>query len=200
MRNMQFKCTLLDWTCVYALCTKIADEIRGSYNPDAIVAVARGGWYAGLVLSDFLLIKDLFSIKIEHWGMTAQPDKKASVKQPINVDLEGKKVLIVDDITDTGASMLLAIKHIEERNPEEVRTAALQHKISSTFKPDYYAEELGEWRWMIFPWNLNEDVSNLINRIRKEDIEVEEIEKELRKEFDLYIERKVLIDVLDRAF
>ena len=61
------------------------------------------------VLCDYLGVKDLVSLKIEHWGVTATPDGKAQIKYPFDIDLTGKNVLVVDDITDTGESMIIAV-------------------------------------------------------------------------------------------
>jgi len=46
----------------------------------------------------------------------------------------------------------------------EVRTATLLHKSQSKYRPDYYSFEAGEWKWMILPWNLREDLANLAGK------------------------------------
>jgi hypoxanthine phosphoribosyltransferase len=79
-------------------------------------------------------------------------------------------VLIVDDIVDTGDSVELAKRSVEECcRPSEVRTAALQW-ISSVakLKPDYYAVEVTEWVWFAYQWNAVEDAMGFIMKIVKE--------------------------------
>ncbi len=164
---MSVKCKILSWDKVYNLSKKTAERVRSSgFKPDAIIGVARGGWFHARVLCDLLGVEDLYSIKIGHWGITAEKDQEgARLHQGLNVDLSGKKVLLVDDITDTGQSLELAKKHVlEAGNPSELKTATLLHIKTSEYKPDYFGEETG-WAWMIFPWNYWEDLENLIQKM-----------------------------------
>jgi len=162
----KFDCEIMSWEHFYTLAKEVGGRIKASgYKPDIIVGLARGGWCLARVLCDLLGIKDLVSLKVEHWGITATPDGKAKLKYPFNLDLSGKRVLVVDDITDTGESMRISVEYVKTLNPLEVKTATLRHIQGSKFKPDYYAEEI-TWRWVIFPWNFTEDLCNLVERIK----------------------------------
>ena len=157
-----FECELMDWNLFYLLARQVAKKINSSgYKPDLIVGLARGGWVLARVLCDLVGVKDLVSLKVEHWGITATPDGTAKLKYPLKVDLTGKNVLIVDDITDTGESMRVAVDYIKSLKPADVKTAALRHITSSKFVPDYFGEEIS-WRWVIFPWNFTEDMCNIV--------------------------------------
>jgi len=133
---------------------RLADKIKESgWQPDVIVAIARGGYVPARLLCDWLGVGDLVSIQVVHWPSAAQVAEKAYVKYPVNADLSGKRVLIVDDIVDTGDSVELAKRSIEECcRPREVKTAALQ-VITSVAKvvPDYYAIEVKEWGLVRLP-------------------------------------------------
>ncbi|AET32894.1 phosphoribosyl transferase [Pyrobaculum ferrireducens] len=150
---------------------QLAAKIRESgWQPDVIVAIARGGFVPARLLCDWLGVSDLVSIQVVHWPSAAQVAEKAYVKYPVSVDLRGKRVLIVDDIVDTGDSVELAKRSVEECcNPAEVRTAALQ-VITSVAKiiPDYYAVEVREWVWFAYQWNAVEDAAGFIMKIVKE--------------------------------
>jgi len=114
----KFNCEVMDWELFYRLSKTVSKKIRDSnYTPDLIVGLARGGWVLARVLCDLLGVKDLVSLKVEHWGMTATPDGKAKLKYPFQIDLTGKRILVVDDITDTGESMMLAVEHVRTMNP-----------------------------------------------------------------------------------
>jgi hypoxanthine phosphoribosyltransferase len=123
----------------------------------------------------------LVSLKVEHWGVTATPDGKARIKYPFDVDLTGRRVLVVDDITDTGQSMIVAMDYIMTLNPLEVRTAALQHITGSEFTPDYYGDEIS-WRWVIFPWNYVEDLCNIIQKLEERGVPASEIKEHLQSD------------------
>lgn len=140
---------------------KILEE---GWKPDVIVGLARGGWIAARLYCDYLGVKDLISLKIEHWGITAAPDGKARLKYGSNYNLEGKKVLIVDDISDTGESLTLARNYVESQNPAEIKVATLLTIRGTKFKPTYFGEEI-DWAWIIFPWNFVEDMINLVENI-----------------------------------
>ncbi len=128
------------------------------------------------------------SLKVEHWGVTATPDGKARIKYPFGVDLTGRRVLVVDDITDTGQSMTVATEYVESLNPEEVRTTCLRHITGSQFTPDYFGEEIS-WRWVIFPWNYVEDMCNIIQKMEERGIPASEIKQRLNSDHKIDVDQ-----------
>jgi hypoxanthine phosphoribosyltransferase len=194
----------MDWDMFYNLARRVADKINASdYKPDVIVGLARGGWVLARVLCDFVGVKDLFSLKVEHWGVTATPDGTAKLKHDLNVELTGKKVLVVDDITDTGESMKVAVKYIESLKPVEVKTATLQHIRSAKFKANYVGEEI-DWVWVIFPWNFTEDMCTIIPKVCKrlkmnldEKLDHKTIKNEMEKFYDIKTTEETITDILN---
>jgi hypoxanthine phosphoribosyltransferase len=192
----------MDWNLFYNLARKVAKKINSSgYKPDFIVGLARGGWVLARILCDLIGVKDLVSLKVEHWGVTATPDGKAKLKYPVKMDLTGKKVLIVDDITDTGESMRVAVEYIKSLNPSDHKTAALRHITSSKFKPDYLGEEIS-WRWVIFPWNFTEDMCNIIPKVcarlsaSPDDVDVGQIRRELKQFYTIDTTEELVTEIL----
>ena len=153
-----------------------------------------------MMFSDLLGNRDLLSLKVEHWTHTASKDAKAILKYPLQADLSGQKILLVDDLTDSGDSIILALEDIRKHNPKEVRTATLIHKKQSKIKPDYFAEEKNKWQWIILPWNQNEDLLNLSKKIIKEEGKLtnQEIRKKLKQKHKLSIDQKTLNKILAR--
>lgn len=90
---------------------------------------------------------------------------EARIKYPIPVDISGKKVLIVDDITDTGDTLSISVAYAQSLNPAEIKTAVLQHKTCSSFTPDFYAQKIIMWRWIIYPWARYEDLAGFAEKI-----------------------------------
>lgn len=203
MDSESFECQLMDWNYFYNLAREVANKINSSgYKPDIIVGLARGGWVLARILCDFVGIKDLVSLKVEHWGVTATPDGTAKLKHPLNVDLTGKKVLVVDDITDTGESMRVTVEYLKSLNPSEIRTASLQHLTCAKFKADYVGEVL-PWRWVIFPWNFTEDMCTLIPKACKclnvdldGDVDVTKIKDELKRLYTIDVTEEIVADML----
>lgn len=164
-------CKLVSWDEVVGWCWRLADVIKKSgWKPDVLVAIARGGYVPARLLCDYLGVSDLLSIQIIHWPSAAEVAEKARVKYPLNANFSGKKVLVVDDIADTGDSIVLAKEYVEGNcKPSSIKVATMQW-ISSVckVKPDYYVEEVREWIWYQYPWTRLEDLSNFLYKIMKE--------------------------------
>ena len=148
-----FECELMSWELFDKLAKNVAKSINESgFKPDFMVGLARGGWVLSRVLCDYIGVKDLVSLKVEHWGVTATPDGKAQIKYPFDIDLTGRSVLVVDDITDTGESMMVAVDYVKSKNPASIKTAALRHIDGSKFTPDYYGDIVADDIWIDYDW------------------------------------------------
>lgn len=160
----EFPCTITTWEYIYGRCRTVANQIKHTeYEPEVVVALARGGWFAGRCLCDFLGLDDLTSLKMEHYVGTAAKSGEPEIRYPMpEGSVEGKDVLIIDDIADTGGSIERAYEYVGERNPHDVRTATVQLLGTSEFEPDYVGERLEEWAWVVYPWNFIEDMIDLI--------------------------------------
>jgi len=197
--TQKFQCEILTWQSFYDQSKKVAKKIQDSgYRADIMVGLARGGWVLSRVLCDFLEIKDLVSLKVEHWGITATPDGTAQIKYPFEIDLSGKKVLVVDDITDTGQSMKVATDYIKTMNPEEIKTATLMHIEGSEFIPDYYGGKV-QWKWYIFPWNYTEDMCNIVPKLAEKADTPSEIKEMLKEYHGIKIEEVEITRILDEV-
>ena len=159
-----FKCTITNWEYIYDLCRAVSDQVKDDeFEPDVVVALARGGWFAGRCLCDFLGLDDLASLKMEHYVGTAQKSGEPQVRYPMpEGSVDGKDVLVIDDIADTGGSIERAHEYVTDRNPGEVRTATLQLLGTSDFDPDFVGERLEEWAWIVYPWNFIEDMVDIV--------------------------------------
>jgi uncharacterized protein len=145
-----------------------------------------------------LLLNDLTSMKIEHYKRAADMQTETKIKYPIPIDISGKKILIIDDITDTGDTLNLAVNYLKSLKPSEVRTAVLQHKTCSPFVPDYYARKIIKWRWIIYPWARYEDLVGFAEVIiRNKNPDISQIKSQLKSIYELDIKEKELQEILD---
>lgn len=168
---VRVKTKLVTWEEIVDWSMHLAEIIRNDgYIPDIVVAVARGGFVPARLICDFLGVENLLSIQSQHWTEAAKMEEKAILRFPYKVNAEELKVLVVDDIVDTGETLKLARDYIRDNwNPRDVRTAALQW-ISpvAKFKPDYYYIEVKEWTWFQYPWTRLEDTYQFIKRMMTE--------------------------------
>jgi len=155
-------CQSVSRTQVDRLVREVAFAIRtAGFQPDIIVAIARGGFVPARLLCDYLGVMELVSFRIEHYR-GQQVEAQARIRHPLNVEVKNKRVLIVDDLSDTGETFDVAVRYLKELGAADVRTAALHHKQQSKFEPDYYAKRIKQWRWIAYPWARVEDMSELI--------------------------------------
>jgi len=194
----KFKVELISWKTVYTLSRDLSRKILDSgFKPDIIIGLARGGWIPARNLCDFMGVKDLISLKTEHWGITGNNDNSAVLKFPLNLNLEGKKVLIVDDITDTGESIKLGVEHIKSLNPAEIKTATIHHINHSKFIPDFFVNEIA-WKWVLYPWCFTEDLINLIKNCMEDEekMHLEAVKTGLEETYEISIELEELEKIL----
>lgn len=162
-------CRVVPWSEVDRWSDLLAEKVRqGGATPETIVGLTRGGWVPSRMLADRLGVKHLVALKATHWGVTATPSGKAELTERLVQRIDGKRLLVVDDITDTGQSLQLAVNHVKELGPAKVESATYLHIAHSEYVPTYYAEEVprGSWVWFVFPWNYWEDLRTLAAQAR----------------------------------
>jgi hypoxanthine phosphoribosyltransferase len=193
------KCYLVSWDEAYQLARSLARKIRRSgFKPDLVIGIARGGLVPARIVCDFLLQKDLASVKVEHWGM-ASTLGKAKIKYPLPAEAEvrGKKILVIDDVADTGDTYAVIADYLKEKGPAQLRTAALHYKTCSTFVPDYWCEKQDTWKWIIYPWALYEDLTEFIEKVLVHPMTHNDIRKRLKGDFDIKLPEKELLEILN---
>ena len=189
-------CKLVAWDEIDAWTNKVAAKIAGKgYKPDVCIGMTRGGWVPSRLICDRLRIKDLHAIKTEHWGITATRDGEAKLAAPLTIDVKKKNLLVVDDITDTGQSLGLALEHAKALGASSVMSATLLHITHSKVTPDFYAVKVpaDDWTWFIFPWNFNEDVQSLVRKALDDGEKAErDIIRMLREQCNISLDLEVL--------
>ena len=165
------RCRITTWADVDRWADRLGELVlRHARRPETIVGLTRGGWVASRLLADRLGVKRLVALRAQHWGVTATPDGEASISEALSGEIRGESVLVVDDITDTGESLELAMRHVAERAPARVESATFLHISHSKYRPTYVAEEIPRdaWVWVVFPWNYWEDLATLGHRAVEE--------------------------------
>jgi len=131
----------------------LSKQIR-EYKPDVILAVARGGMTLGHFLAEALELRDLYSINSIHYEET----KKLDTIDIFNIpDLSKvKKVVIVDDIIDSGETMIEIKKVLSNKFPHlDLKVATIYYKEKALIIPDYKVREANEW--IEFFWDFQID-------------------------------------------
>jgi len=168
------------WDLIYKLCVEVADQILHSgFEPDVIVAISRGGWIPGRILSDILGNQNLATLKVEYYSDIYQMRAVPEITQSLSSDVKGKKVLLVDDIADSGNTLKLVKEHLIKLGSCEVRVCTLYHKPWSVIKPDYTARFTDAW--VCFPHEIFETMEKLYRKFRKEGMSDYRIRRKLEE-------------------
>jgi len=144
---------VLDWEN-YGLASRslagmVADD---GYRPDIILAIARGGLFIAGSLGYALSVKNLYVMNVEYYtGVDERLDVPVVLPPYVDVvDLRDTKVLIVDDVADTGHTLALVRDHCLDE-VAEVRTAVLYEKSRSVVQCEYVWKYTDQW--INFPWS-----------------------------------------------
>jgi hypoxanthine phosphoribosyltransferase len=148
----------LSWADFGRACRELAVRIDADgFRPDIILAIARGGLFPAGALGYALDVKNLHVINVEFYtGVDERlpmPVVLPPVPQP--VDLSGSRVLIADDVADTGATLRL-VKDFCADHVAEVRCAVIYEKPGSSVSSEYVWRHTD--RWINFPWSTDPPV------------------------------------------
>ncbi len=154
------KFKIVSWQEIDQLARKLFHLIKNDeFEPEIILGISRGGTIPARLLSDMFEAvipfkgrentSILASMQIKFYTGIAETHTQPIVAQGVTVEIQQKKILLVDDLVDSGESIQCALDYLSLKNPKEVRIAALLHKPWSKVTPHYYVE--GTTEWVVFP-------------------------------------------------
>jgi len=159
--------------------SKLTKMIKKSgFKPEILIGVSRGGLIPLAILSDKLSVESEI-VGVKYYSGVKETKKRPEITQPILSNLNGKRVLIVDDVADLGHSLQLVKKYVQERGAKEVRICTLHYKPWSVVKPEYFVEETEAW--IIYPWEVKETLTNLFKKLKEKGLTVSEAKDEIEK-------------------
>jgi len=147
----------LSWEDIEKITDELANKIKVSgFNPDYIIGITTGGliplYFLAKKLDD---IDNILTISATSYDKDRKKDLRI-IYLP-KVDLSGKKVLLIDDIAETGDTLKkISEVIINQYKVGELKTATLGANTDKCkFYPDFYVvEEKGEW--VVFPWEKDD--------------------------------------------
>ena len=148
----------LTWQAFGGASRDLAEVIAADgFEPDLILSIARGGLFLAASLGYALAVKNLHVMNVEFYdGVGTTLDMPVMLPPvPSVVDFSEKKVLIADDVADSGRTMQLVHAFIKDQ-VDDVRTAVIYEKPHSLIKCDYVWKRTD--RWINFPWSCQDPV------------------------------------------
>lgn len=195
--SKDFSARIVGFTEAYDMAYKISHKItESSINFDVVAGIARGGFPPARLVCDFLNVEELTAVQIRHYTGGAKEKEEVRVSDPVNIDLEGKNVLIVDDVNDSGETLKAAVNHIKKLKSGEVKTAVLHEKKNTSMKADFVGDYLDDWKWLIYRWAVTEDLIEFLNDDDMLSAGKEEMRQHLSDKYELEISSELLTKVL----
>lgn len=153
----------IDWPEYNDLCERlVARVVQSGWKFDSLLCLARGGMRPGDIFSrvyNSMPLAVLTTSSYRAAAGTIQGDLDIATYITGMSDLKGK-LLLVDDLCDSGQTVLKVIEHLKDRYPRitEVRTAAIWVKACSLIVPDYYVVKYEDSPWIHQPFECYDDI------------------------------------------
>ena len=139
-----------------------AQIVASGWIPDLIIAIARGGLILAGAIGYAIGIKAMGAIHVEFYTDVGRTLDEPTVLPPLMdaSELPGKKVLVVDDVADSGKTLKMVMELLRHEGlqlggasvPVEARSACIYLKPRSVHRPDYVWRETD--KWINFPWSV----------------------------------------------
>jgi len=139
----------IGWEEFHSMCKKLASKVSRD-DFDIFIGIARAGLYPATLVAG-MLRKEFYPIRI-----TRRKNDKIKWKKPIrktNVpgEIRSARVLVIDDVSDSGETLSVVTKRLREKGAKKVKTGVLIFHSWAKPKPDYFA--LKSDKCVIFPWD-----------------------------------------------
>jgi uncharacterized protein len=154
----------LTWEMFGTATRELAERIAADgWSPDIVVAVARGGLTVGGALAYALGVKNCGAINVEFYtGVDSRLEVPVVLPPSLHLlDITDLKVLIADDVADTGHTLRL-VREVLAQHVAEARTAVLYHKPHSVISPTYAWKQTDAW--INFCWSQLPPVAGIAPR------------------------------------
>ena len=151
---------VLEWATYGSAARELAQIVADDgYQPDIILAIARGGLFVAGSLGYALSVKNLYVMNVEYYtGVDERLDVPIALPPYLDtVDLRDANVLIADDVADTGAT-LAYVHDFCQGEVADVRSAVLYEKTPSIIKCEYVWKRTDQW--INFPWSTEPPVAD----------------------------------------
>ncbi len=142
------------WDQIVALASKLVAQLRRE-DYDVILAVTRGGMVPACLVSEALDLRNVLTAAVMFYTDVGKTlDEPRFLQFPSDALLIGKRVLIVDDVWDTGKTAVAVRERVRQAGGHP--TVAVLHfkPARNQFpgdRPDFYAMETDDW--IVYPWD-----------------------------------------------
>ena len=159
---------IVGWDEYKSIVEKLAIQIHNGYKPTVLIGIMRGAAPIIDILSRILKLPIAY-IVIQSYSGEGIEDQQGQLMFAREIsslanDKDFKRVLLIDDLSDTGLTLNKSIEWLKNYGPtknyiEEIKTACLWKKKSSSFEPDFCPIKLASDPWIVQPTEHYEELS-----------------------------------------
>lgn len=173
--DMKIQYLSVSWDQYHSLTLKMAAAMLGHEKKpfDEIVAIARGGLTLGHLFSDYLQIP-ISSITLQSYT-DIQQQGEVKITAGLSKIIKDKRILLVDDIADTGKTLVRAKAYLKEFFPSSITTATMFYKPHSSVMPEYFAQKTD--KWILLPFEVTEWICTFTKKMTAEGKSKREIQQ-----------------------
>ena len=146
---------------------------------DRLVTLAKGGWTWSRTMTDLLHINKVASVQIEFYTHVGKTSEKPVLIQSLPVEVSNERILVFDDVVDTGKSLPFCKQYLQMCGARSITTASLFYKPWAQYKPDFYMCQTRAW--IIFPHEVREAIYDLTTRWFDSGLKLEQIKERFAK-------------------
>lgn len=146
----------LTWIQIEELAIRLADRLPTTY--DVMLVITRGGMVPACIISERLNLRNILVAAVMFYtGQERTLEKPIFLQFPADPLLNRRRVLIVDDVWDSGRTIMAVRERVLDAGgyPE---TAVLHYKPArnayGTIQPDFFVDETDAW--IVYPWDVGE--------------------------------------------
>jgi hypoxanthine phosphoribosyltransferase len=173
IRSMNF--TLFTWEDMDLLTRELAQQVKKSGKEfDRIIAVANGGLTMARHFGDQIGLRKISLIQTAFYAGVGETGKEPTLLQQLVVDVTGERLLVFEDIVDTGATLeFLCPMLMDQYEAKSVSVAALVTKSWSSVQPEFAAK--CQDSWIIYPYETQETIVALTSKWTSEGLAIDKI-------------------------
>ena len=155
----------VSYNSVHKLVKNLSNQLTDSgFDPDVIVAIGSGGFIPARIMKTFIN-RPIYAVGISYYGIDKKhkdhPTKIQWIDE-VQSQLEGKKVLLIDEVDDTRATLAYCVGELLKFNPDEIAVLVLHNKVKDKdveFPVEikrYFAGMQIENVWIKYPWDADD--------------------------------------------
>ena len=168
------------WEEMGSVCFGLAKKVIESDKKfDRIVALAKGGWTWARAFCDYTKIGNLSSLQLDYYRGVYETLETPVVTQKLPVEVKGESILLFDDVSDSGKTLLEARRHLLKLGAKKAEAATLFMKPWTDYVPEFYGEKTDSW--IIFPHEIREMIELLSSKWEGKGMKKKEIVERLIK-------------------